>query len=194
MPRFDNILLSEKDIRLVVTTDGRVFRPRREGGLVCVQQKEPFAPHQLLLLLQEGEALNSPGGKNFEAARQLLETYRRLALGSADPFDTGGPGGQASWAKQGSHAAADPEAVLARLNSALDDFLDSPSPAVAEAGDLLYARFVKPEYETKPTEFYMALFKCSRATWFRMVNQAISLFSSYLFGLLPGREAGTALF
>lgn len=185
MARSRNLVLDRTSIRLLVAKDGRIYRPDAAGRLVCIQGKDPLSGARVLQLLKEGDRANSPGGSHFEAAKGLLEKYRLLAAGAMDPFDTGGTAAEKPKKKKPQQESA---VLLERVNAALDQLLDSPSPAMADAGDLLYARFVKPEYETKPVEFYMALFKCSRATWFRMVNQAVSCFSSFLFGIIPEGE------
>ena len=73
--------------------------------------------------------------------------------------------------------------LTALLDSGLERMLDSSSTDILDAGELLYARYVKPEYSSKQTEFFMALFKCSRATYFRLLNRATGILSRLIFGM-----------
>ncbi|MBQ2455355.1 MAG: hypothetical protein II499_04610 [Firmicutes bacterium] len=79
----------------------------------------------------------------------------------------------------------DSSILTGAVQQGIEAMLSSPSETILDAGELLYARYIKPEYAAKTPEFYMTLFRSSRATWFRMVNRAVSLLSAYIFGVLP---------
>ncbi len=189
------ISLDPKALRYVVAKDGRVFEPRGSSlTLVCGSSLPPAG--EMLSLLKAAEALNSPGGRNFELTRRLLGSYRDLsfALNGEDPFDikAGLCGGKPPAAApseslpQGSPDAQKPGASLIKpLQQGIEAMLSSSDENIVDAGELLYARFVKPEYSAKTSDFYMALFRCSRAGWFRMQNRAVSLLSACVFGVLP---------
>ncbi|MBR0139625.1 MAG: hypothetical protein IJM17_04990 [Firmicutes bacterium] len=124
----------------------------------------------------------APSGRAAGTAAPL-----RSAAGAAPPpaFPQSGPEAQRPGAS-----------LIKPLQLGIEAMLSSPDETIVDAGELLYARFVKPEYSAKTGDFYMALFRCSRAGWFRMQNRAISLLSACVFGVLPDelrREPGTKI-
>lgn len=125
----------------------------------------------------------APSGRAAGTAAPL-----RSAVGAAAPppaFPQSGPDAQRPGAS-----------LIKPLQLGIEAMLSSPDETIVDAGELLYARFVKPEYSAKTCDFYMALFRCSRAGWFRMQNRAISLLSACVFGVLPDelrREPGTKI-
>ncbi len=208
--------LDMDEVRFIALKDGSAWRPAKKsegGGLVCLSGSSMPKREVFLEMMERAEALNSPGGENFETTRRLLEGYRAMAFSQrrSDPFDlrTAGSLPRAPLKAPRETPDSRPRAPLRPLNcpeaadapgfgsslltsavqQGIEAMLASASDDILDAGELLYARFIKPEYAAKTADFYMALFRSSRATYFRLLNKAVSLLSARIFGLLPEDRA-----
>ena len=56
----------------------------------------------------------------------------------------------------------DSSILTGAVQQGIEAMLSSPSETILDAGELLYARYIKPEYAAKTPEFYMTLFRYFR--------------------------------
>lgn len=66
---------------------------------------------------------------------------------------------------------------------------NSSSEQYKEYGELLYARYIHPDYGDENIDFFINISKKKKTAYFAALNKSIACLSSFLFGAFPGDQS-----
>ena len=220
------------EICLIVTKDGKILRPDKDGEYVCINEINNIQlPDSITMkqLLDVGDIFNKPGGLYFETTKKLLEKYRFFAMSKGKKLEiqegfrddmelaeneSGEPVKLTVYENDditewmhflATRDSAYPKRLARFVNSSdnvvlsysiekivrsgVEMLLHSPSKQYQEYGDLLYARYIHPDYGDENIDFFISISAKKKTAYFATLNKSIACLSSYFFGAFPGDQS-----
>ncbi len=75
--------------------------------------------------------------------------------------------------------------IIEIVANIINIFMESSNDELQQAGELLYDRYISPEYENEKPVFFEKISTFPHATYSRKLNAAIACLSRQLFGIFP---------